>query len=171
MKTDGDKDKVKDVVKRAPTIDPAAGLKGKAILVIDDDVAILIMVKKLLEREGMRVEVAESEMEGITKFRRFRPALVLLDVNLNAVETGFDICARLKQLSRDDAQAHLRHQSENKTPFVPVVFLTARASKDDVRRATSAGGDGYIVKPFTPETLLAKVYYHLDKAARHVDNG
>lgn len=154
---------------QAETAEPGDDARKKVILVIDDDVAILLMVKKLLEHEGLQVEVAETAMEGIAKFRRFRPSLVLLDVNLNAVETGFDVCARLKQLFGDDDQASLRSRSDDKQKFVSVVFLTARASEDDVRQASVVGGDGYIVKPFTPETLLTKVYYYLDKAARHTD--
>lgn len=147
--------------------EPLAAIREKVILVIDDDVAILVMVKKILEREGFRVEVAESSKEGITKYRRFRPALILLDVDLPTTN-GFEVCAQIKRLSlsEDDIQAFLRHRSIAKPSHVSIVFISSRSSEDDIRRATEAGGDGYIAKPFTSEMLLTKVYYYLDKAAQ-----
>lgn len=141
-------------VKKRP--DRAAEMVAPHILVIDDDVSILFMVRKALSEAGFSVEVAESGMEGITRFHRRRPDLVLLDVVMPG-EDGFKVCARLKQTTPDDLARSLRRADGAPIASVPLIFLTARGTMDDVQHAIKAGGDDYILKPFTVEHLLDRV--------------
>jgi two-component system phosphate regulon response regulator PhoB len=135
---------------------PAPFARGPHILVIDDDVAILLIVRKTLEAAGFEIEVAETSMEGITRFKRRRPDLVLLDVDMPG-ESGFDTCARLKHFRAEDLAQQVRSGVERGVSAPPIVFLTSHNREEDVREAIKVGGDGYIVKPFTTDLLVAKV--------------
>ncbi len=132
--------------------------RRRRVLVVDDDIAILLLVKKVLTQAGYDVETAESGMEGIARYRRTPPDLVLLDVQLPG-ETGFQVCARLKKVTREEMRKSLDDSRPDaageKAP--PIVFLTGRNTAEDVMEAVHSGGDGFIVKPFDPGDLVGRV--------------
>jgi CheY-like chemotaxis protein len=120
----------------------AAGAKHVA-LIIEDDPDVSALVKRLLERAQFGVKVAATRDEVLARLREQpMPDLVILDVILPGVN-GFDVLQRLK--------------SHPMLKAVPVVMLTAEASREAVVRGLATGADGYITKPFDNESLLRGV--------------
>jgi CheY-like chemotaxis protein len=118
---------------------PNSGAKY-SVLLIEDNVPFITAVKMLLKLEGYDVRVAGSRDEIVAALRA--PALpdaILLDVNLPGTD-GFSVLARIRQ------HPALR--------AIPVVMLTAQASRGDVLRGLSGGANGYITKPFEHEALM-----------------
>lgn len=114
-----------------------------AVLFVDEDVDICALVARLLGEEGFDVELANNRTEIVARLRRLPlPDLVLLDVHMPDVN-GFDILQRLKT-----------HPS---LKAVPVIMLTAEATREGVMRGLAGGADGYITKPFTREKLVRGV--------------
>jgi len=113
------------------------------VLFVDEDLDICALVARLLGEEGFDVELANNRAEVVARLRRQPlPDLVLLDVNMPDVN-GFDILQRLK--------AHPALKA------VPVIMLTAEATREGVMRGLAGGADGYITKPFKRESLLRGV--------------
>ena len=134
-----------------------APVDGAQVLVIDDDQIMLSLISQLLRREGMNVVTAESGTEGILKFQRQNFDLVLLDYNMPNLN-GPETCVRLREKMEEEGRL------SGKPRRVPVVFLTAMTAKENVIEAVQAGGEGYIIKPFTPPELLDKVRKYLPAA-------
>ncbi len=111
------------------------------ILVIDDDPAIVLLLKRGLTYEGYAVKTANSGEEGLAAAIEFKPNLVILDLMM----PGLDGLAVLADLREDGA--HL-----------PVLLLTAKDAPADQVRGLEAGADDYVVKPFTFQVLLARVH-------------
>lgn len=109
------------------------------ILIVDDDDKIRTSLRLLLEDEGHRIEEASSGEEGLARFERVQPDIVLIDVMLPGID-GFELCRRV------------RKQSE-----VPVLMLTARGDSHDVVAGLEAGADDYVVKPAVPKELGARI--------------
>lgn len=123
---------------RVPT--PGAPLD---VLVIDDDPDVCSLVSLLLEGAGFAVETAMKRDDIIARLRRKPlPDLVLLDVSIPGTN-GFDVLANLK-----------RHPVLR---AIPVVMLTAEATRESVMRGLVGGADGYMTKPFSKDKLLAGV--------------
>lgn len=148
-----------DVAAAAAAEPPAKPPSGpKRILVVDDDVAILVFCRAVLEDEGFAVDVAETGAEALLRFRRHRPDLVLLDLNLPGID-GIEVCSRLT--GRDEAG--LRYQARaapgrTESPVrTPILFVTSTTTPDAVRRAVEAGAAGYVAKPLTTDDLLQRV--------------
>ncbi|MDE2291971.1 MAG: response regulator transcription factor [Elusimicrobia bacterium] len=116
------------------------------ILVVEDEKALLKVLRYNLEREGYRVSTASDGPAAIETARRERPDLVLLDVML----PGFDGFEVLKQLRR--------------TSQVPVLFLSARREELDRVLGLELGGDDYLTKPFSLRELMARVKALLKRA-------
>ncbi len=120
------------------------------ILLIDDDTLLRRSLTYTLERAGFRVTAAEDAETGLARATQSPPDLVLLDINL----PGMDGLAALKEfLARGGA---------------PVIFLTARRRQIDEVLGLELGADDYIVKPFDPEVLIARVRLSLRRAQRAV---
>jgi two-component system alkaline phosphatase synthesis response regulator PhoP len=111
-------------------------------LVIEDDADIANLVKYNLEREGYRVLVAKDGQEGLDRIHASAPALVVLDLLLPKLD-GLTLCRHL----RDDARMK----------SIPVLMLTARGEEMDKLAGFEAGADDYLVKPFSPRELIARV--------------
>lgn len=121
--------------KRAPN----SGSKY-SVLVIEDNVPFITAVKMLLRLEGYEPRIASTRDEIVAALRsRPSPDAILLDVGLPGTD-GFDILARLRQ------HPALR--------AIPVIMLTAQASRRDVLRALAGGANGYITKPFEHDALV-----------------
>jgi DNA-binding response OmpR family regulator len=109
------------------------------ILVIDDEREIVKLVRAYLEQAGFRVSTASDGQEGLTVFRHEKPDLVVLDLNLPRID-GLDVCRTI------------RRESDT-----PVIMLTARVEEQDRLIGLELGADDYIVKPFSPREVVARV--------------
>jgi DNA-binding response OmpR family regulator len=110
------------------------------IVVVEDDPHIADLVDLYLRREGFRVLLAEDGEKGLAFFGRENPWMVILDVGLPGSQDGFDVCREIRARSA-----------------VPVLFLTARDDEVDRVLGLELGADDYIVKPFSPRELVARV--------------
>lgn len=138
--------------------DPGGGTGGgrpeestPLVLLVDDERSIRTICRVNLEGDGLAVNEAEDGAEALKEVRRERPSLVLLDVMMPGVD-GWNVA---EQLAADDA-----------TREIPVVFLSARASREDHVRAQELGAVGYVVKPFDPLELAGTVRDVLERIAR-----
>jgi DNA-binding response OmpR family regulator len=113
------------------------------ILVVEDEVDVAELVKLAVERGGtMRAEIIASGAEAVRAVAAAPPDLVVLDLNLPGMD-GLDVC---RVLRARPATAH-----------VPIVILTARGDEPDRVTGLDLGADDYIVKPFSPRELAARV--------------
>ena len=109
------------------------------LLVVDDDPKIRDLLRLYVEREGHRAAFAADGPEALAVARQLRPDLVLLDLMLPGLD-GFEVCRRLREESD-----------------VPILLLTARSGDSDKVVGLDLGADDYIVKPFSPRELMARV--------------
>lgn len=109
------------------------------ILVIDDDVKICEVIKLYLEKEGFEVVVAHNGMDGISLFKNEMPDLVILDIMLPKKD-GYEVCRELRKISN-----------------IPIIMLTAKGETFDKVLGLELGADDYIVKPFDPKELIARI--------------
>jgi two-component system response regulator MtrA len=109
------------------------------ILVVDDDAAISEMIGIILRGEGYEPQFAADGAEAIDLFRSMRPDLVLLDLMLPGID-GIQVCAAIRSESG-----------------VPIIMLTAKGETADVVQGLESGADDYVVKPFNPKELVARV--------------
>ena len=109
------------------------------ILVVDDDLALAEMIGIVLRSEGFEPFFCGDGGQAIAEFRSVRPDLVLLDLMLPGMD-GVEVCARLRE--------------ETGTP---IIMLTAKSDTVDVVGGLEAGADDYIVKPFNPKELVARI--------------
>jgi CheY-like chemotaxis protein len=112
------------------------------VVVAEDDEDILRLVATRLDRDGYEIVQARDGAQALAAVRERRPALVLLDVSMPALD-GIEVLTRIRG---DEALAGTR-----------VLLLTAMAQEADVRRAFDAGADGYVRKPFSLAELSEKV--------------
>jgi DNA-binding response OmpR family regulator len=116
------------------------------IMIVDDDPEIRRLVAELLQREGFETEAAESASGMDDVLARMRPDLVVLDLMLPG-EDGLSICRRLRADS-----------------MLPILMLTAKSDEIDRVVGLEMGADDYLVKPFGPRELLARVRALLRRA-------
>lgn len=112
------------------------------VLVVEDEAPLAAMLRYNLEKEGFEVEEAANGEEALTKIAERRPDAVLLDWMLPLV-SGIEVC---RQLRRSPA-----------TRGLPVIMLTARGEEADRVRGLDSGADDYVVKPFSPTELVARL--------------
>jgi DNA-binding response OmpR family regulator len=124
------------------------GVVGTAtVLVVDDERKIRDLVRSYLERDGYSVLVADSGQRALEAADRARPDLVVLDL-------------MLPDLSGEEVARSIRSQSQ-----IPIIMLTAKASEDDRVTGLNLGADDYLVKPFSPRELVARIEAVLRRAA------
>jgi DNA-binding response OmpR family regulator len=112
---------------------------GLKVLVVDDEVPLTGVVGSYLEREGFEVHVAHTGPDAVEAAREHRPDLIVLDVMLPGFD-GIEVCRQVRQFT--DAY---------------VIMLTARDEEVDKVLGLSMGADDYLVKPFSPRELIARV--------------
>ncbi len=112
------------------------------VLIVEDEAALVAMIRYNLEKEGYRCDEATDGNEAMMKVAEERPDLVLLDWMLPQL-SGLEVC---RQLRRNPA-----------TRNVPIIMLTARGEESDRVRGLDAGADDYISKPFSPSELTARI--------------
>ncbi len=125
---------------------PRVDLKGRKILIVDDDRLNARILTGILKPEAYEVMVAGSGEAALAAYAQSRPDLVLLDVMLPGID-GFETCRTLKR-EYGDACA-------------PVIFITAKSDSADVIEGLTAGGVDYLPKPFRHQETLARIRTHL----------
>jgi DNA-binding response OmpR family regulator len=114
-------------------------MAGRRVLVVDDDVKTVELVKLYLNRDGYRVMTAYDGIEALRLARTGRPDLIVLDLMLPGMD-GLEVCRTL------------RNESD-----VPIIMLTAMTTDQDKLTGLELGADDYITKPFSPRELAARV--------------
>jgi len=109
------------------------------ILIIEDEASIRTVVRAYLEQAGFRVLLTDNGPAGVDLARRERPDLVILDLNLPGMD-GMEVAARLRQESE-----------------VFILMLTARSEESDRVAGLRIGADDYVIKPFSPRELVARI--------------
>lgn len=112
------------------------------VLVVEDEAAIREMIAFALERAGMHVQLAADSREALASISQNRPDIILMDWMMPGV-SGIDLTRRLRR--------------EPYTEEIPIIMLTARVSEDDKVSGLEAGTDDYVIKPFSPRELLARI--------------
>ncbi|GKV56163.1 DNA-binding response regulator [Sporosarcina sp. NCCP-2222] len=108
-------------------------------LIVDDEIALAETTSEYFNMFEVKTAFVTSAEECERFLEKNEPSIILLDINLGQ-ESGFDLCKKLRQ-----------------TMQIPILFVSARSSNDDVLIALNIGGDDYIQKPYTLSILLAKV--------------
>lgn len=110
------------------------------ILLVEDEVSLAMIVKDALEEEGYGVMVARNGQDGIDRYFKQHPALIIADVMMPEVD-GFEMVRRIRQMDKK----------------IPVLFLSARSSVDDIVFGFGLGANDYLRKPFSLRELIARV--------------
>jgi DNA-binding response OmpR family regulator len=118
----------------------------KKILVVDDEPQIVKVVKAYLEKAGFAVVSAADGRAALAVFAQQKPDLVILDLNLPGVD-GLEVCRTIRR-----------------TSDVPVMMLTARVEETDKLIGLELGADDYVIKPFSPREVVARVRTILRRA-------
>ncbi len=120
------------------------------IMLIDDDESLHVLVKRLMDDAGYAFCSAYGGEEGLRALAAEKPDLLLLDVMMPGMN-GFDVCRQMREAGRR----------------IPVVFLSAKGDIVDKSIGFKAGGDDYVVKPFSSDELMLRIEAHL---RRHRDD-
>jgi DNA-binding response OmpR family regulator len=120
------------------------------VLVADDDSAIRALIEATVQNSGMECRVSTNGGEALALIRRWQPDLAVLDVNMPD-KNGFEVLSELRNdpLTRDTR----------------VILLTGRQRETDVIRGFGLGADDYVIKPFSPMELIARLKRLLGKQA------
>jgi DNA-binding response OmpR family regulator len=121
-------------------------------LVVDDDRVLADLVAFTLRREGFEVLLAYDGASGLRRWEEARPDIVILDVNLPHTVPKMDGFTVLR---------HIREQADT-----PVILLTVREDEEDIVRGLKSGADDYVLKPFSPRQLVARIQAVLRRAGR-----
>ena len=119
---------------------------SQKILVVDDELEIVKVVRAYLEQSGFRVITASDGEQALAVFRHEVPDLIVLDLNLPKLD-GLDVCRTIRRDSN-----------------VPIIMLTARVEETDRLIGLEIGADDYITKPFSPREVVARVRTVLRRA-------
>jgi CheY-like chemotaxis protein len=131
------------IARRTETRKPQEDIRTLSVLVVEDEPHLANLLKHVLAKEGFDVRIAKNRDEIVAYFRRGpRPDLVLLDVVLPDVD-GFEVLLKIRQ-----------HPG---LKYLPVVMLTAKATRGAVLKGLAGGADGYITKPFEIDVLVKAV--------------
>lgn len=112
---------------------------NELILVVDDEPKIVRLARDYLEKGSFRVQAVNDGVSALAAARQEKPDLIVLDLNLPGMD-GIDVCRTLRRESS-----------------VPIIMLTARVEETDRLIGLEVGADDYIVKPFSPRELVARV--------------
>lgn len=122
------------------------------ILMADDDVEVLEINKKYLEREGFTVYTADSSLKCLTLAKQVAPDCILLDIMMPDMD-GFQVCKQIRSFSS-----------------CPIIFLTGRSNEDDKINGLVSGADDYVVKPYSIRELKARIDVLIRRAASASSN-
>ncbi len=122
-------------------------MSNEKILIVEDEKKIADIVKSYLEREGFQVTLAGTGEAALQQIRSHFE-LVILDLMLPDID-GEDVCKAIRE-----------------TSDVPIIMLTAKSSEDERVRGLGIGADDYVIKPFSPRELVARVKAHLRRTRK-----
>ena len=122
------------------------------ILIVEDEQEIAQLIEQTLTREGFTCLIANDGLSALEVFRQQQPDVVVLDLMLPGLD-GLEVCTRIRQ------------QPYDKDPYI--LMLTARGEEIDRVIGLSTGADDYLVKPFSPRELVARVRALLRRSLRH----
>ncbi|MBX7137792.1 MAG: response regulator transcription factor [Oligoflexia bacterium] len=112
------------------------------ILVVDDEQDIQELIEYNLAKEGYRVRCVGSGEECLRSEAQQKPDLIVLDLMLPQMD-GFDVCRELR--------------SNRSRPYTPIIILSAKGEETDIVTGLELGADDYVIKPFAPRVLLARI--------------
>jgi DNA-binding response OmpR family regulator len=113
--------------------------KKASVLVVDDDIRMLRMMRRILELEGFQTLVASSGEASLKIFEKESPDLVLLDIMMPDMD-GYTVCQRIREFSR-----------------IPIIMVSAKGNDQEKVEGLDIGADDYITKPFSTNELAARV--------------
>lgn len=122
-------------------------VEARKVLVIEDDIHICELIKMYLVKEGFQVLWAHDGLKGVESFKKETPHMVILDIMLPKLD-GWEVCREIKRVSD-----------------VPIIMLTAKGDTFDKVLGLKMGADDYLVKPFDPRELTARINAVLRRAA------
>jgi len=122
------------------------------VLIIDDDKNICQLLNLYFTKEGFDVTIANSGQEGVSYFAKEAPDIVILDIMLPGKD-GWDVCREIRKMSD-----------------IPIIMLTAKGETFDKVLGLELGADDYVVKPFDPKELIARVKAVLRRYNQESDN-
>ncbi len=122
-----------------------------SVMVVDDDQDLAEMLGIVLNGAGMEVDLVSRGDEAIEVFRNIQPDLVLLDIMLPGTD-GIEVCREIRKQSTR----------------VPIVMLTAKSDVHDIVKGLEAGADDYMVKPFKPSELVARIRTRLRRTGGEI---
>ncbi len=124
---------------------------AKKIVIIEDEPDIIGLVTHYLEKEGYRITAVRDGVKGFQQLKTALPDLLILDIMLPEMD-GLEICRRVR--------------ADSKTAALPIIMLTAKGEESDKIVGLELGADDYLVKPFSPKELVARVKALLRRAER-----
>jgi len=113
--------------------------KKASVLVVDDDIRILRMIKRMLELEGYQVFTAGSGQEALDTLDEETQDIILLDIMMPDID-GYTVCQRIREFSQ-----------------IPIIMVTAKGADEEKIKGLDAGADDYVTKPFSASELAARV--------------
>ncbi|NDJ17770.1 response regulator transcription factor [Myxacorys almedinensis] len=123
----------------------------KKILVVDDDTTLRTALTRYLEKRGYSVQDAGCGTDALIRFEQDPPDLIVSDVIMPEMD-GFEFCRRLRAIRTGQ--------------LIPFIFLSSRGEVEDRVQGHSIGADDYLIKPFEPRELLAKIEAQLERSRR-----
>ena len=124
----------------------------KNILIADDNMEIIKILKPYIEKEGFNVIFALDGEEALLKFKHYNPELILLDIMMPFID-GIEVCNRIRKESN-----------------TPIIMITAKSEDVDKILGLNSGADDYIIKPFSPGEVVARVKAVLRRIAPAPNN-
>lgn len=124
--------------------------RSPKVMLIDDDKNIHVLMQRIMEEAGYNFCAAYSGEKGLEMLDEEKPDLLLLDVMMPGMN-GFDVCTRIREEGR----------------FIPIIFLSAKSDIVDKSIGFRAGGDDYVIKPFSTDELLLRIEANI---RRHENN-
>lgn len=121
--------------------------KKEFVLIVEDEKKISEIVRAYLDKEGFRVRVADNGSAALSLLKE-HPDLIILDLMLPDM-AGEELCSTIRGTSE-----------------VPIIMLTAKSGEEDRVRGLGIGADDYVIKPFSPKELVARVKAHLRRAGK-----
>ncbi len=123
----------------------------KNILIVDDDITLRTALIRYLQNRGYSVQEATSGIEALSLFEQNPPDVVVSDVMMPEMD-GWEFCRRLRAMRSGQ--------------LVPFIFLSSRKEVDDRIQGHQIGADDYLIKPFDPKELVAKIEAQLERSRR-----
>ncbi|WP_411679979.1 response regulator transcription factor [Clostridium thailandense] len=112
---------------------------NKSILIADDNIEIIKILKPYIEKEGFSIITALNGRDALDKFKTYNPQLILLDIMMPELD-GMEVCKLIRQDSN-----------------TPIIMITAKSEDSDKILSLDSGADDYIVKPFSPGEVVARI--------------